>query len=138
MKKKEISEALENIHNKTKNKEDVVPTLLNLVETLASDNGKLEEENQTLKDEINIHKGLQGKPSIKANNNKDGNISSEQERKEAECTEEEKTAQEGFKIDKKSLEKLKENRIPNEVLEQLSILQGDKHSNKAEFVNEAQ
>ena len=41
--------------------------LLNLVEELAGENRKLREENQQLRDEINRHKGEQGKPKIKAN-----------------------------------------------------------------------
>jgi hypothetical protein len=41
--------------------------LLNLVETLASDNRDLREENQRLRDENNRLKGEQGKPKIKPN-----------------------------------------------------------------------
>jgi hypothetical protein len=75
-------------------------------------------ENQSLKDEVNRLKGEQGKPDIKANKKKDGNISSEKERKDAEA-EEDEINREGFKLDKSSLEKLKENGIPGEILEQL-------------------
>ena len=46
--------------------------LYNLVEDLASDNTRLREENQTLKDEINRLKGEQGKPEFKPNIKKDG------------------------------------------------------------------
>jgi hypothetical protein len=41
--------------------------LLNLVETLATDNRELRDENQRLRDEINRLKGEPGKPSIKPN-----------------------------------------------------------------------
>ncbi len=58
-----------------------VSVLLNLLEGLASDNDRLKQENQKLNDEINRLKGEEGKPEIKANIRKDGNISSEQERK---------------------------------------------------------
>lgn len=63
----------------------VVKKLLNLLERVAGDNASLEKELQELRDEINRLKGEQGKPDIKANKKKDGDISSEAERKEAEA-----------------------------------------------------
>lgn len=59
-----------------------VVMLLNLVETLASENEKLREEQQKLKDEINRLKGEQGKPEIKGKKRKQEDISSEKERKD--------------------------------------------------------
>ncbi len=60
----------------------VLNKLLNLVETIHHENEELKEENQQLKDEVNHLKGEQGKPDIKGNKPKDdGDISSEQERK---------------------------------------------------------
>ena len=117
MKKKDISGVLESIQNEIEKIEDrntgtIMSVLYNLVEDLASENTRLREENQALKDEINRLKGEQGKPEIKPNRKKDGNISSEQERKEAETLEGER-GQEGYKFDKPSLEKLKEDRIPS-------------------------
>jgi hypothetical protein len=112
----------------------VVSVLLNLVETLVSEDSALREENQNLKDEISRLKGEQGKPQIKANKNKTGDISSEQERKEAECLEEEDVQREGFRLDKGSLDKLKERQIPDEILERLDKLSGQRYSSKAEFV----
>jgi hypothetical protein len=103
------------------------------VEDVLSDNTRLRKENQALKDEINKLKGEQGKPDIKPNNKNDGDISSEQERKDAEASEDE-ISREGFKLGKPSLEKLKENRIPAEVLERLKRLTGKKYSSKAEFI----
>lgn len=63
----------------------VFQKLLNIIERLASENDSLKSDLQKLSDEINRLKGEQGKPSIKANKKKDGDISSENERKEAEA-----------------------------------------------------
>jgi hypothetical protein len=63
----------------------IVKRLLNLVERLAGENAALESERQALRDEINRLKGEQGKPDIKADKKKTGDISSEAERKEAEA-----------------------------------------------------
>jgi hypothetical protein len=138
MTKKDLIEVLENIQNKIEKIEDkktkeILSVLYNLVEDVVSYNTRLREENQALKDEINKLKGEQGKPDIKPNNKNDGDISSEQERKDAETPEDE-ISLEGFKLGKPSLEKLKENRIPAEVLEQLKRLTGKKYSSKAEFI----
>jgi len=138
MTKKDIIEVLESIQNTIEKIEDkktkeIVSVLYNLVEEVVADNTRLREENQALKDEINELKGEQGKPDIKPNNKNDGDISSEQERKDAEASED-KLSREGFKLGKLSLEKLKENRIPAEVLEQLKRLTGKKYSSKAEFI----
>lgn len=63
---------------------DIVKKLLNLVEKLGSENGELKTEIQKLRDEINRLKGEQGKPDMKANKKAD-DISSEQERKQAQA-----------------------------------------------------
>jgi cell division protein FtsB len=60
-----------------------VVVLLNLVETLVSENEQLREEQQQLKDEINRLKGEQGKPELKGKKRKGDDLSSEQERKAA-------------------------------------------------------
>ena len=65
--------------------QSIVKKLLNIIERLASSNNAQESELQKLRDEINRLKGEQGKPDIKANKKKDGDISSEAERKEAEA-----------------------------------------------------
>jgi hypothetical protein len=80
MKKTDISEALESIQNQVEKIEDrktkeIVSALYNLTEEIILDNTNLLKENQALKDEINRLKGEQGKPDIKANKKKDGNIS---------------------------------------------------------------
>ena len=138
MTKKDISKVLEGIQSTIDKIEDkktkqIVSVLYNLVENVFSDNTRLREENQALKDEINKLKGEQGKPDIKPNNKNDGDVSSEQERKDAEASEDE-ISREGFKLGKSSLEKLKENRIPAEVLKHLKSLTGKKYSSKAEFI----
>jgi hypothetical protein len=138
MKEADISEVLESIHNQVEKIEDretkrIVSVLYNLVEEVVSDNTNLLRENQALKDEVNRLKGEQGKPDIKANKKKDGDISSEKERKDAEAQLDESN-REGFKLDKSTLEKLKENRLPEEILEQLKSLIGKKYSQKDEFI----
>jgi len=136
--KKDILEALETNQNAIDKIEDketkkILSILYNLLEAVLSEYTRLTEENQTLKDEINRLKGEQGKPDIKPSSKKDGDISSDQERKDAEAASD-GISREGFKIGKPSLEKLKENRLPVEVLEQLKSLIGKKYSSKAEFV----
>ncbi|MBT9438200.1 MAG: hypothetical protein GAS50_03305, partial [Desulfobacterales bacterium] len=138
MKKPELSNVLESIQNQVEKIQDrktkeIVSVLYNLVENIVADNTSLLKENQALKDEINRLKGEQGKPDIKANKKNDGNISSEKERKDAEAIEDE-INREGFKLDKSSLEKLQENGIPGEILEQLKSLDKKKYSTKAEFI----
>jgi len=135
MKAKTISEKLTELEQairilKDSNAEQIVKELLNLVELVNSQNSDLKQEVQKLKDEINRLKGEQGKPEIKPDNSKGKNISSEPERKKAE----EKAPKEGFKLDESSLEKLKENRIPGEILDSLKNLQGKRYLNKAEFL----
>jgi hypothetical protein len=139
MTRTEISKVLESLQNEMAAIADpgakrIIAVLLNLVEALASENARLRQENQELKDEINRLKGEQGKPEIKPNRNKTGDISWEQERKQAERLEEEGPRREGFKLDNRSLEKLKEQRIPGEVLDRLERLNGKKYSSESEFV----
>ena len=141
MTQKDIIEVLEDIQNKIKKigdekSKEILLVLYNLFEDIFSNNIKLQKENQTLKDEINNLKGEQGKPAIKPNRReKDGDISSEDERKAAEISDDDESKREAFKLGKSFLEKLKENRIPGEVLEKLKYLNGQKYSNKDEFAN---
>ncbi len=110
----------------------LVSVLLNLVEEVVSENTTLRQENQALKDEINRLKGEQGKPNITPNTKKGDHVSCEQERRQAERVEDDGTPREGFKLDRPSLEKLKEHRIPDDVLEQLECLQRKTYSSNAE------
>jgi hypothetical protein len=63
----------------------VVTKLLNLLERMAERIDALENEKQQLRDENNRLKGEQGKPDVKASKKKNGDISSEVERKAAEA-----------------------------------------------------
>lgn len=59
----------------------LLESLFNLIEMLVADNIRLREEIQKLRDENNILKGEQGKPSIRKQSNGDLDHSSEKERK---------------------------------------------------------
>jgi hypothetical protein len=59
----------------------IVRHLLNIIESQATEIVKLKDENQKLRDENNHLKGEQGKPNIRKQSKKGGNISSEEERK---------------------------------------------------------
>src|SRR5471030_1476127 len=59
----------------------IVRHLLNIMESQAAEIVKLKDENQKLRDENNHLKGEQGKPTIRKQSKKGGNISSEEERK---------------------------------------------------------
>jgi hypothetical protein len=140
MKLTEISKVLERLEDEMATIEipsikAIVSLLLNVVEECISEITRLRQENQELKDEINCLKGEQGKPKVKANTLKDGNISSEQERRQAERSDEASKAREGFKLDRRSLEKLKEQQIPVELLEQLDCLHGNTYSDTTEFLS---
>ncbi len=110
--------------------------LFNLIERVAWENEELEFKVQQLTNEINRLKGEQGKPDIKANKKQDGDISSEKERRDAEESDEDRVKKIGFKLDKSALKKLKEQRLPIQLLEQLEALQDHKYSNEIEFINE--
>ncbi len=140
MKLTEISKVLERFEDEMATIEiprikAIVSLLLNFVEEFVSEITRLRQENQELNDEINCLKGEQGKPHVKANTPKDGNISSEQERRQAERSDETKKAREGFTLDRRSLEKLKEQQIPVELLEQLDRLHANTYSDNTEFLN---
>ena|GEM_PF-134235 len=135
----DISKTLESIHRDIKNLTDttakpVISSLLNLVENLFSDYSALKDEVQRLKDMINYLQGEQGKPHIKPNTNRaSDDVSSEQERKQAEMSAENKNTV-GFKLNKNSLQKLKEQRIPTEILNPLENLSANKYETESDFV----
>ncbi len=140
MKRTEISKVLERLEDEIATIEIpsikvTVSMLLNLVEEFVSEITRLRQENQELNDTINRLKGEQGKPTVKANTRKDGDISSEQERQQAERIDETSRAREGFKLDRRSLEKLKEQQIPVELMEQLDRLHANTYSDRAEFLS---
>jgi len=74
-----LSEAIQNL-SESEHKL-IMLQLLNLIESLASENQALSEAVQKLRDENNRLKGEQGKPTIRPQTKKPGDISSEQERK---------------------------------------------------------
>jgi len=83
--KKAIQDAIADLQSETASlsdpkTKDTFNGLLNLIDSLYSENESLREENQRLKDEVNNLKGEQGKPRIKANT-QPSDHSSEQERK---------------------------------------------------------
>ena len=135
MKTKEISEKLIKLQQAIKNlkepnAERLIEDLLNFVESLASENSDLKQELQKLKNEINRLKGEQGKPEIKPDKSKGKDFSCEPERKKIE----DEAPKEGFKLDKPSLEKLKEKQIPDEIIDSLEKLKGKRYSDEAEFL----
>jgi len=135
MKTKEISEKLIELQQAIKSLKEpnalqLMKELLNFVELLASENSDLKQDVQKLKDEINRLKGKQGKPEIKPDKSKGKNFFCEPERNEIEG----KTPEGGFKLDKPSLEKLKEKRIPEEILVSMEKLKGKRYSDEAEFL----
>ena len=103
-----------------------------------AENMTLRQEKQCLSDEVNRLKGEQGKPDIKPNRKAPAAISSEQERKHAEREADGDGAGEGFKLDRPSMEKLKEHRIPDAVLEQLTSLRGMRYADEQAFLHEVE
>ncbi|MDM8559068.1 hypothetical protein [Candidatus Parabeggiatoa sp. HSG14] len=77
-----LQEIIEDI-NRGKDEKAVIERLLSLVELLAGKNAELTKTVQQLNDEINRLKGEQGKPEF-TSSKKEGDISSEEERKNAE------------------------------------------------------
>ncbi len=135
-----IDQLLERLHPDIERIEDPhtkrrVSVLLNLVEEVVSENVTLRQENQALEDEINRFKGEQGKPTITPHTKKNEHFSCEQERRQAETLGDDGTPREGFKLDRPSLEKLKEQRIPAEVRGQLDCLHGKTYLSNAEFMS---
>lgn len=86
--------------------------LLNLIETLKTENQELREQNQRLRDEINRLKGEQGKPKVKPNRKKrtPSDHSSEQERRKP------KKWKKSRKLDKVEIDRTEELDVPPEEL----------------------
>ena len=133
-----LSKILENIQPDLQRIEDLAPkravvTLLNIVEESVDECNKFKDENQKLKDEINRLKGEQGKPDIKPNKKKDGDVSSDKKRKQAEEGDEKN--REGFKLGKNSLDKLKEQRLPVDILDKLEKMGSKTYSDEETFID---
>jgi len=138
MQTKKISTKIENLHHEIENitepnSEKVLFELLNLIEALASENEKQKQIIQKQRDEINKLKREQGKPNIRPNKKDDNDFSSEDERKEAEKSDK-SHSKEGFRLSEPSLDKLKEQRIPIEILKSLDALKGKRYDSEAEFL----
>lgn len=69
-----------NLSTLTDNLKSAFHALINLIEELSSENRRLKDEIQRLRNENNRLKGEQGKPDIKGDTQKPGDISSENER----------------------------------------------------------
>ena len=92
----------------------VLNKLLNLVETIHSENEELKEKNQQLKDEVSHLKGEQGKPDIKGKNHNNEDISSEQERKDDSTDNDDDDTKKGKKKKRKRKPKLPRVKIDRE------------------------
>ena len=92
----------------------VLNKLLNLVETIHSENEELKDENQQLKDEVSHLKGEQGKPDIKGKNHNNEDISSEQERKDDSTDDSDDDTKKGKKKKRKRKPKLSQVKIDRE------------------------
>lgn len=101
---------------------DIVKKLLNLVERLIAENAEQKIELQKQCDEINRLKGEQGRPDIKANKRKDGDISSEAERKQAETDANDESVEDAD--DKKK--RKREPKLPNIKIDREQICPLDK------------
>ena len=129
----DIKKILENvkINNSIIESLPEVASLLNAFEHLYSKYIKIKNENQKLKEQLTGESVF----SPKASDSKNKDISSEVERKKAESNDDEEKSKEGFKLDKKTLELLKEKKIPVKILEKLTQLKNIKYEEKETFVN---
>ncbi len=112
----------------------VMAALFNEIEAVMAENVALRQEAQDLRDEVNHLQGEQGKPDITPTTKQVGSVSSERERRHAERDEAADASSIGFKLDTPSREKLKEHRIPDEVLDQLADLHGTRYADEATFL----
>lgn len=116
----------------------ILSEIFNCLEAVMAENTALQQANQTLRDEINRLKGEQGKPDIKPNSRQTTSLSSDRERRDAERDEAQESSQSGFKLDASSVEKLKEHRLSDTVLDQLIGLQGRRYADEATFLQDVE
>ena len=138
MNTRKISDKLLNLHQSMESIVEpatvkVLTELLNIIEELVAQNEEQKQIIQKQRDEINKLKGEQGKPNIKPNKNSPDNFSCENERKNAESSVEGGN-KEGFKLSKATLEKLKEKRIPTEILNSLDKLKNKSYESEAQLL----
>jgi len=129
MKRKDIQNKLEKITKSIGSMHDttaksILTELLNLVETVVSENSTLKDNNQRQADEINKLKGEQGKPKIRKqkNDNKDDedkdskDHSSEKERKQSSGEKKKKRKKKGnINIDRQIACKVDKDGLPDDI-----------------------
>ncbi len=108
--------------------------LFNHLEEVVAENLALRQERQGLRDEVNRLKGEQGKPDVKPNSSQKAALSSDQERRHAERDEADEASRVGFRLDAPSVEKLKEHRLPDTVLDHLESLLGSRYADCTTFL----
>ena len=103
--------------SESENKE-ILLLLLNLVERLSSENEQLRHENQSFRDEINRLKGEDGKPKIRRQKPKDGDISSEKQRKSRDTPKERKpkTNRQAILIDRSQVCEIDKSLLPQDAV----------------------
>jgi len=111
-------------------------SLFNSIEDLISENDELKIKYQKSLDENNRLKGEQGKPEFKPAKKKDGNISSESERKNAEKDLDQEADRIGFRMPKSKIKLLAEKKIPLNILEALTKIHRQTFSNENSFIEE--
>ena len=110
----------------------VADGLLSIIESLFCRNSELTLRSQKQKNEINILKGEQGQPTIKAG--KSSPFSSEADRKEAKDIANPPTV--AFRLTGMKLKNLKDDRIPADILAELSAIKNKTFSTREEFLEE--
>ncbi|MCG7850341.1 MAG: transposase [ANME-2 cluster archaeon] len=121
MNPKSIEQQLEslNIHPDEISDEHIskaINLLFQLIEELYIENEKLKTENQKQRDEINLLKGEQGKPDIPSSKKKQGDISSENERKKQEPPKQKrsKAKKHKIKIDRTEICRVNQTDLPDD------------------------
>ena len=122
-----ISRALENLPVDIETVTDpmirqALVVLFNLLERASAEIAALREENQRLRDEINRLKGEQGRPHIRPGRKKDGDISSEKERRGREKSNGRKRR--GSKLDKIEVHRTEVRRVATEGLPGDAVFKG--------------
>lgn len=112
----------------------VLSPLFNLIEDIVSENDDLKAANQKYKDEINKLKGEQGKPDVNPVKPKDGDISSDSERKDAEADLDKEANRTAFRLSKPKIKMLAEQKVPQIILDALQKMQGEIFHSERSFI----
>ena len=122
MKTSEIRSVLEALNKEIQNLSEsthklILSQLLNLVESSTTEIEGLKKENQALRDENNRLKGEQGKPDIRPQTPKSGNISSEKERKSSNTKNKKRRSKKSrLKITRTEKCKIDQSKLPEDVV----------------------